>query len=306
MEESSSKGKGAFDAFLNLLSLITLGWMSISVGAVLFQIINKFFVPQMIEYGGSFSQGTLKFNIASAIIITPIFLAVANWLHKNYRTGGLNHQSGIHRWLTYLMLLASALTIIGRLVYQLFRFLDGDFALAVILRTVVILVIAGGIFGYYFYDLRRKDFSIRSKTSLSMFVVVVVVVLCSVIGSFFIISSPTESRALKFDEGRVNDLINLNYIINDYYQQNSKLPENFSLPQFASYKDPETGQSYEYKVVVSDKYEICAIFSLAAGTGPENGTFKPINDADIFSHGAGRQCFNRTVQTLNKNIPPLR
>ena len=65
MEDTTSyKGKGAFDAFLNLLSLITLGWMSISVGAVLFQIVNKFFVPKTFDYIGSFSQNALKFNIA--------------------------------------------------------------------------------------------------------------------------------------------------------------------------------------------------------------------------------------------------
>lgn len=204
------------------------------------------------------------------------------------------------------MLLASALTIIGRLVYQLFRFLDGDFTLAVILRTLVILVIAGCIFGYYFYDLRRKDFSARSKTSLIMFIVVVMITLCSVVGSFFIISSPAESRAFKFDNERVNDLINLSYIINDYYQQNNnKLPDNLSLPQFINYRDPETDQPYEYKVVASDKYELCATFSLAAATGPESGLPKPVNDADIFSHGAGRQCFNRTV-ILNKNVPAVR
>ncbi len=291
------KGKGALDAFLNLLSLITLGWMSISIGSVLFQIINKFFIPQATDYENYYSQDSLKFSIASAIIITPIFLIVISWLHKNYKAGNLNCKSGIHRWLTYLMLLASALTIIGRLVFQLFRFLNGDYASAVILKTVVILAIAGGIFGYYFYDLVRKDFSRRSGISLAGLIVVIIVSLGSVIGGFMIIDSPSRARALKFDIQRENDLSNLSFIINDYYQQNNDtLPANLLLPQFASYHDPETGQPYEYKRTGDKQYELCANFSLTAPNAQNDFTQpKPVNDADIYAHGVGRQCFNRTV-----------
>ena len=40
------KGRGALDAFLNLFSLITLGWMSIAIGMVVFQLIDKYLGPQ--------------------------------------------------------------------------------------------------------------------------------------------------------------------------------------------------------------------------------------------------------------------
>jgi len=304
--ENQYKGKGAFDAFLNLLSLITLGWMSLAVGAALFQIINKFLAAPAVDYVAYFSQSGLKFSLASAMIITPIFLAVVSWLHRNYKTGNLNCQSGIHRWLTYLMLLISALTVIGRLVYQLFRFLDGDYALAVILKTLVILIIAGGIFGYYFYDLMRKDFTKKSPVSLAVFIVVVVIALGAVSGGFFIIDSPAQARALKFDNQRANDLANLNYIIDNYYQQNKKLPVDLSLPQFSNRQDPETGQSYEYQALDVDKYELCAVFSLPVPADPNSFPEKPMADADIYTHGAGRQCFSRTVEIINqKNINRL-
>jgi len=301
--ENQYKGKGAFDAFLNLLSLITLGWMSLAVGAALFQIINKFLAASAVDYAASFSQNALKVSLASAIIITPIFLAVVSWLHRSYKIGNLNYQSGIHRWLTYLMLLVSALTVIGRLVYQLFRFLDGDYTLAVILKTLVILIIAGGIFGYYFYDLMRKDFTKKSPVSLAVFIAVIIIALASIIGGFFIIDSPAKARALKFDSQRANDLVSLNYIIDNYYQQNNNtLPADLSASQFLNYHDPEKiSQPYEYQTLGDNQFELCAVFSLSAPSNSDNFSQQPLNGADIYTHGAGRQCFIRTVEIINKN-----
>lgn len=293
--DNQFKGKGAFDAFLNLLCLISLGWMSISLGAIFFQIINKFFAVAISS--GSFSQSSLKFSIASAIIITPVFLVAAGWLHRNYKTGNLNSQSGIRRWLTYLMLLVSALTVIGRLVYQLFRFLDGDYTAAVILRTVTILIIAGGIFGYYFYDLLRKEYAQKSLVSILAVILAIAVASAGVIGGFFIIDSPAKARALQFDVQRENDLSNLENSINYYYQQNGLLPADLSLPQFSGFDaDPETKIPYDYKVLSAEQYELCAVFALPAASDRSNylsGVY------DIHAHGAGRQCFSRKASGPN-------
>jgi len=141
------QGGGAMDAFLNLLSLITLGWTSIAVGVILFQIIDKFLNPNTVRSLSQFSQGGLKFGIASALIVAPIFLLIIGVLHKHYKNSVLNPQSGVYRWLTYLILLATALNIIGRLIQLVFQLLDGDYTLASILKVCVVLVIAGGIFG---------------------------------------------------------------------------------------------------------------------------------------------------------------
>ncbi|MFA6215003.1 MAG: DUF5671 domain-containing protein [Patescibacteria group bacterium] len=297
------KGKGALDAFLNLLSLITVGWMSIAIGMILFQIINKFFTAKAIDYVAVFSQGPLKFGIASAIILTPVYLAISGWLHHNYKIGKLSHQSGVHRWLTYLMLLVSALTIIGRLIYQLFRFLDGDYAMAVVLKTLVIFVIAGGIFGYYLYDLTRKDFSQKSLVSKLAMIIVVIIALASVIGGFMIIDSPAQARLIKFDQQRISDLYNLDGMINDDYAQNKKLPADLTAAKFAQFKDPENEKPYGYKILGDKNYELCATFSLAVDSNNRDYTYG--GNKDWSYHQAGYQCFNSTVtDSLNGKIIP--
>ncbi|MFA6254905.1 MAG: DUF5671 domain-containing protein [Patescibacteria group bacterium] len=298
------KGKGALDAFLNLLSLATVGWLAISLGMILFQLINKFVPAKAIDYVARFSQSPLKVGIASVVIITPIFLAVSAWLHHNYKLGKLDHKSGIHRWLTYLMLFVSALTIIGRLIYQLFRFLDGDYALPVILKTLVILVIAGSIFGYYLYDLIRKDFSKRSLTSQISFGLVIIITLAAVIGGFAVVDSPAHARAVKLDQQRINDLYNIDGLIGDYYWQNKELPLDLSAAKFSQFKDPQTKKAYDYRVLGQKEYELCATFSLAVDPNESDYGYYGGNK-DWSYHQVGYQCFNSMViDSLNSKTGP--
>jgi len=184
------------------------------------------------------------------------------------------------------------LTIIGRLIYQLFRFLDGEYALAVILKTLIILAIAGVIFSYYLYDLIRKDFSKKNSISIAAFVLVVVVAFTAVISGFLIIDPPSKSRALKFDQQRVNHLYELNSFISSYYQENKKLPSDLSADRFSRFKDPQTGQNYDYKVLGEQEYELCADFSLAVELKDRDYYW---GDKDWSFHKEGYQCFKLTV-----------
>ena len=286
------KGKGALDAFLNLFSLITLGWTAIALGIIFFQIIDKFLSPGNVAHLSRFSQQGLKFGVASALIVAPIFLLIVCSLHKKYKLGTLNPQSGVYRWLTYLILLIAGLNIIGRLIQLVFQLLDGDYTLASILKIVVVLLIAGGIFGYYWYDLKRTDYSKRSQISIIFFAVILVVVVVSIITSFFVIDSPMTAQIKKHDQQRVNDLSGLDSMINSYYRENGELPADLTAARLVQFKDPKTGEPYSYEVIGEGKYELCATFALAA---EEDLKYPYYADRDWYYHQAGRQCFETAV-----------
>jgi len=305
-DQEQYKGKGALDAFLNLFSLITLGWMSISIGIILFQIIDKVLSPEKAYYN-DFSQSGLKIGIASALIIVPIFLVVINFLHKHYKNNVLNHQSGVYRWLTYLVLLIAALNIIGRLIQLIFQFLDGSYTLASILKIAVVLLIASGIFGYYWYDLKRTDYNSKSIVSQIFFVVVVVVAIASLVGGLMLIDSPKTTIMKKQDQERVNSLYNIKSIIISDYSTTKVLPVDLSAPKFSNLVDPKTDQLYEYRVISETKYELCATFELPVAD-PKNMGYSepyPIGGENWDFHGAGRECFEQDISGFDPNNPNL-
>lgn len=297
--QDNYKGKGALDAFLNLFSLITLGWTSIATGMILFQIIDKFFSPEKAYLYNDFSQDGLKIGIASTLIVTPIFLLVINFLHRHYKNNILNHQSGVYRWLTYLVLLAAALNIIGRLIQLIFEFLDGSYTLASIFKILVVLLIASGIFGYYWYDLKRTDYSSKSSVSKIFFSIVVVIVTASIVGGFLLIDSPRITRMKKQDQQSVYNLNNIKNIINSDYVSTKSLPSDLSAPKFSNMIDPKTNKPYEYRVISETKYELCATFELAVDSLDRN--IYPMGENWDF-HKSGRQCFEQDVTGFNDKL----
>ena len=300
------KSNKALDAFLNLLTLITLGWFSISLGRLVFVIIEK----TIGDGDDRFFYNTPSFAISSILIITPIFLIVSGTLHKHYKQGKLNPESAIYRWLTYLMLLIASLVIAGDLIALVNNLLDGDYTLATMLKILTVLVIALGIFLYYWYDMKRTSYNKRSGVAQFAFGAVVVVALASIIGGFIVADSPQIARQKKFDQARVYDLNGLDYAITGYVRDFKEVPTDLSDKRFTQFVDPETKEPYEYRVLPGElEYELCATFILAA---TESDTDRPLfagpryseGDQDWQFHEAGRQCYKRkiTEEEFDKDV----
>lgn len=304
--EGSTKGRGAFDAFLNLLSLITLGWLSHAFGAVCFQLINKN-LGDLNSYISSaqYYNGMLKYGIASLLVIAPVYFLAVNLLHIQYKKGGLSHDSGIYKWLTYLMLLISSLTIVGSLITLIASFLDGNYALPFVLKVLTVIVIASTIFGYYLYDLRRKDYSKKDKVSIIVGTIVVLAAIAAVIGGFLNVDTPMQARA-RLEDGRTQEALNqAYYFINNSYYNDQKVQESYDL------KSVLTGYGYSadnisYRKVSDQEYELCATF---------RGKDQNLGDkfAPWFNHEAGYQCFvinaqkeyDKTYKTIQQPAPVM-
>lgn len=276
---------------MNLLSLGTLGWTSIAIGALFFQIIDNFFNRGAFRSFANLYQTDLKFGIASVLIVAPIFLIVINVLHKSYRKRNLDCNSSIHRGLTYFILLVAALNIIAHLIQLVYQLLNDYYTLASGLKIVVVLLIASGIFGYYWYDLNRVDYTKRSMVSIIFFILVIVVSLVSLVSSFSIIDSAQTNRLKEYDQQRLDDLLDLDFLIRGYQAQ-GMLPLDLSESRFTIFKDPATRQPYEYNKINDINYELCAIFDVAilVDEPPIKGVI--INGIkDWYYRGDGYQCF---------------
>lgn len=302
---TTGKGLGALDAFLNLLSLITLGWLVYSVGSLLLVIIDVVFGTPGIRSSLSFMQGSIKFNIASIIIIGPAFFAALGSLHRQYKADHLRHDSGIYRWLTYAMLLITALTIIGSLINIIYQFLDGSYTVASILKVLVIFALASGIFGYYFYDLKRGDYKQPALIAKIFLAVSVVVIVGSLIGSLFVVESPAVTRLKKYDSQRINELMEISNLLAVDYDLLKKLPADLSDLKFKRFVDPVSGKPYDYRVIDERSYELCADFALVS-EGDDYGYMSDpytLRAYPWYAHQAGHQCFTKKIEDPNQLAP---
>jgi len=143
--------------FLYLLSLIALGFFAISAGNIVFQIINKNITDIVESYNMRYSIQALRFAISALIVATPIYFVTVWQINKNLAKGLLDKDSGIRKWLTYLIILISSVVIIGDLIAVINSFLNGELTTKFALKTLTILVIAGVTFSYYLYDIKREE-----------------------------------------------------------------------------------------------------------------------------------------------------
>ena len=120
-------------AFFYMLSLVALAFMAVSVGIIIFQIINKNIPDAVSSFRSCYNSGALKFAISAIIISAPIYYVLASQINKNLFTGKLSAESGIRKWLSYFILFVSSVVVIGYLIALIYSFLDGELTIKFIL-----------------------------------------------------------------------------------------------------------------------------------------------------------------------------
>jgi len=279
----------AKSAFFYFLILISLGFVTIGAGQVLFSSISSAF-PESNDYG---VQGLLRFGLSSVLVAAPVLWLLTRAVNSGLEKKDFSADSIVRRWLTYGILLVASIVAISDLVATLNAYLSGELSIRFALKAMTIFGISGFVLSYYSFDLRRKDFKKdwRIKTFHRAFLVAVATIL--VIG-FTNAKSPTEMRKLRFDSERVSDLQQISYKINDFYSENEKLPAGLSeLDLFESeMQDPETKNQYDYRPGEGYSYELCATFLLPLEKREDSSRWI---DAE-WKHPAGEHCFSRELE----------
>lgn len=106
--------------------------------------------------------------------------------------------------------------------------------------------------------------------------------------SLFFLGSPATVRGREMDERRLSDLRQLERQVENYLEQNGRLPDELDeLREGNNWRqiptDPASGASYEYVRHGERHYKLCATFA-----GEQRSS-------DEWAHGAGRQCFETVV-----------
>ncbi|MCX6765279.1 MAG: DUF5671 domain-containing protein [Candidatus Nealsonbacteria bacterium] len=297
------------DVFLHLLTTITLYWSAVSFITLLWQFINHFLPDQNNLYyiQSQYYLETMRFAIASLIIVFPVYILVSWYLNRNYLKNPEIREMKLRKWLIYFTLFVAALVIIGDLVSVILNFLRGDTTLRFILKAFSVIIVAGGIFGYYLDDVKRD----KPSSKIKYFVwLVCIIVAVSIIGSFFIIGSPKETRLRLNDEMIIGNLENIQSQIVNYWQKKEMLPESLSalIDPISGFIVPTEPKGANYEYVIRDaanlKFELCAVFNKEGKTqvGVYSAPVSVYINAQNWDHSAGRVCFERQI---DKELYPV-
>jgi len=315
----STQNNAAKFAFYYMLSLVALIFMALSAGAIVFQVINKYFADPVGLFQGMFNSDVLRTAISALFFSAPIFFVLTWQIFKNLFSGNMEEESGIRKWLTYLILFASAVVMLVWLIITLNNFLKGELTAKFALKALTSLLIAGSIFVFYLYDIKRKDVKGKKDKVVSIYFYATAAVIVAVfVSGLFFIESPAKTRDRNHDDLVINNLDQIESIINSYYNNNKKLPDNLkaltgdaSRMYFISsdnIADPETKKEFEYKKTKTDTYELCAEFKLSNKLKPDDASIYNKDLEERWPHEVGRTCFTRQaviVKDNTGNIAPV-
>jgi len=288
-------------AFYYLLSLVALIFMSLGVGMIVFGIINKT-VPDALNLLSSNIDSQLKFAISALLIASPIFYLVVNLIYRGLKKEEISRESGIRRWLTYLTILISALIILGVFIGVINSFLSGDLTGQFVLKALTILVIAGLVFSFYFYDIRRREVIKKDIIFRIFFWVSLVLTVVTFVASWFFVESPQLARQRRLDQVVINNIYSLESAVNSYYDRYNKLPDDLMAIKGESdiylddrvLVDPETREVIVYQKTGEQSFQFCATFRTDSDLTSDRHGY-PIASK---RHAVGYQCLSGTLWSV--------
>ncbi len=281
------------EIFFHLLQFLTLGISAVSLGGVVFSIINAAWPDAVAQAYPTPSTPAL----AALIVALPVFLVVSWHLLRELARGAVSTRSAIRRVLTYLALFIASATIIGDVTELVRRFLAGEVKVSFLAKVVTILLIGGWVLWYYWYTVRREERSERPAPGWhrANAVVLVGVSLVAIAASFALTGGPQRQQQVVRDAQRVNDLSTFSSFVQQYYDQEGKLPS--SLAEISARfgfnpSDPLRGTAYGYVLGTGGAYELCATFE-AESSSARYPVAEPYAAAGYsWNHPAGDYCFS--------------
>jgi hypothetical protein len=299
-------------AFLYLLSLVALAFVSINVGQIIFQLINKYIVDVLSQNNTAFSSDILKFAISSLVVATPTYYFANKFIYASLFKGELDKEAGVRKWLTYLIIFIAFLVMIGSLIALLVNYLNGAITTQIILKCLTTLAISGIVFSFYFYDIRRETTEGNKDNVLKIyFFASLAVIVVTFIASLFIVESPTLARNRQIDQKVISNFYEIDNNINSYYNTNNKLPVDlaslkteFVYLSDSLFTNPVTNEALKYQIKGNREYELCATFLTDTTDNNKNKDTSYYIDAR-WPHAVGYQCLSQKIQPLVKDGVPV-
>src|SRR3989344_4135921 len=297
------------DFFLQLGVIAGLYVSAVSLFTLLFQIINLSF-PDALERGYHYGYydpygGGIRFAIAALIVIFPLYLILARALYRTYQQDPTKRELGLRKWVSYFTLFVAGVTVAVDLITLINSFLGGELSTRFALKVLAVLIVAGGAFWYYLYDLKQAAPVARVNRFMALLSLIIVV--AAIVAGFMLMGSPFTQRERRFDEQKIQDLQTLQWQVISHWQTRGFLPESLALMKGVGKgdvvpRDPQTGEAYDYRVTGPRTFELGASFNQPTPVNRPPANSRPaswaINEMENWTHETGRVCFERTIDPV--------
>lgn len=167
MPKRNQSAEGARDAFYYLLNFITLGFWTVALGQIFYRLI-AYWVPdatQITTYYGTV-RDDIAWQAATVIVAFPVFLFVHSVIARELNVRPDLYYSGIRRWLTFLALVVASIILLCDAAWVVEALIRGELTMQFILKSLVLLVLGGGVFLYYLRTMEPRTASIEREPAL--------------------------------------------------------------------------------------------------------------------------------------------
>lgn len=151
----------AREAFLYLVTFMMLYTAAISLGNLLCGFVERAMPDPIHEeyyyYSAGAQASEMRWLIASLIVSFPVWFFLTRGHLVSYAKDPERRASPVRRWLTYLTLFVAASTVLTTLIVMLAGALGGESFTRTLFKSLIVIAIAGGVFGFYLWELRRDE-----------------------------------------------------------------------------------------------------------------------------------------------------
>ncbi len=312
MEKAKTTPK---DFFLWAGAMVAFYWSVVALVSLIFSYLDNVFPDTALMYYSDPYQGGISYEMASLIILFPLFLVLFWLIHRDIRQDPTRREVWVRRWALMLTLFVAGFAMVVDLIVLLNTFLSGEMlGVRFLLKVLVVLLVSSAVFMHFIADMWGYWQLYAGRAARVGWAAGVLVVI-TIAAGFIIVGTPWQARQYRLDEQRVSDLQQIQSEIVNYWQGKQVLPTslgalNDSISGFYVPVDPQTKQSYTYSTSGKTSFKLCADFNATSqGSGAQGMYTQPVmavpasgvatSKGQVVStswqHGAGEMCFVRTI-----------
>jgi hypothetical protein len=320
----------AREAFLYIVMFNLLGLVAYNLGSLLFALIDAAIEDALDTTVPYMLHGQIRGALAALAVATPLLGGFGWYIARERHANPAMQQSRVRKWLTYVTLIAAALTFVGDLIALVYNFLSGDLSERLLLKLIVVGAIAAGIFVFFVRDVEADKPRGWFDVAPLLAGVGVAAVLIAAIAGYRSIEDPIAVRELRLDDARLETMRRVAAAAQCAYSFTGRIPQSYAEIRSA-FEDERTaayGECVAVGYAASDEtrvsYEaddaahvrLCSTFQREsrAGTGePTVATYPPrvFPELDQKRTAAGRHCYRvrmvklKLQETTPAQPPPV-